>query len=334
LALSSGRPSSIDDENMSAQIPTVVPLNSTIQLESLSISHRHAKLHSQISRQLLSFKSLSMSTAELITAITHYHTQLKGLLEEIPAEFKIGTLARPLHSTRRLIQILYLHFAIYGSLMAVHAHFFYPWMTSRLANGGHNATLEAQIFSSSSIVADAARKIILALRLVNANVTTPSWLVFSYPIHAVINLFLYLLKYPTLPTATPDLGLLDVCAGHFGYIEYLTSSWVSVSLPRDAANIASRVVRAAKAKQSKSASVEASKHDEHQSGFSHMQATDIGNIDFDNLEQELTLPNDVSKFLVLELLPTARGLLTHSATRSTIPRISTRRHGTFCLLLT
>ena len=335
LALSSSRPSLIDDDNMSARIPTAIPFNSTIQLESLSISHRHAKLHSQISRQLLSIKALSMSTNELITSVNRFHAQLKILLEEVPLEFKIGTLARPPHTTRRLIQILYLHFSIYGSLMAVHAHFFYPWMTSRLVDGKDDATVEAQTVSSSSAVAEAARKIILALRLINANVTTPSWLAFDYPVHAVVNLFLYILKYPTLPTASADLGLLDVCAGHFGYVEYLTASRVSISLPRDAANIASKVVRAAKAKAQESTSAEALNRDHNQNYYPEMQNLVVGSINFTDLDQDLTFLNQVRKPIVAEST-TMFGirLLTSFTTRSTNRRIWSRLTGVYYLHLT
>lgn len=246
LALGSGRPSAIDDDNVSAQIPWIVPSGSNIDLQSLSIAAKHAKLHSQMSRQLLSFKALSMSTTDLIKSVNQYHDQLNHLLEDMPAAFRIGTLARPPCSNRQLIQLLYLHFSIYGSLMAVHAHFFYPWMISRLTTDVQDDALVAQVASSAATVADAARKIILTLRLVNSNITTPSWLTFYYPIYAVINLFIYVVKNPSLPTAMSDLGLLDVCAGHFGYIEFLTSSQVSISLPRDAASVASRIVRAAK----------------------------------------------------------------------------------------
>ncbi|KAF2871444.1 fungal-specific transcription factor domain-containing protein [Massariosphaeria phaeospora] len=270
LALSSGRPSSIDDHNISVQIPKVVPLHSSIQLESLSIVHRHAKLSSQISRQLLSFKALSIPADELIERVTHFHSQLDGLLKEMPAEFSIDTVTSSQHPTRRLTQILYLHFSIYGSIMAIHTHFFYPWMASRLAGGDKNAILEAQIISSSNALAEAARKIILALRLINGDVTTPSWLAFSHPIQAVANLFFYILRYPTLPTASSDLSLLGMGAGHFGYLEYLTSSRVSISLPRDLVNIASQVVKAAKAakvKQSPATSVEVSNDQRLQVSF-------------------------------------------------------------------
>lgn len=294
LALCGCRPSAIDDDNVSVQIPTTL-LDTGIESLSFSIAIRHAKIHSQISRQLLSFKALSMPVDELILAVTNFHGQLRQLLEEMPTKFKIGTLTTPPHSPRLLSHILYLHFSIYGSLMAVHAHFFYPWLTSRFTIQASNATLEDQMTCSSAVVAEAARKIILALRLVNTNVTTPSWLAFYYPVYALINLFIYVLRYPTLPTAAADLGLLDVCAGHFGFIEFLSASAVSISLPREAANVASKVVRAARAKAPETSSVE--RPDDYDQHSNNMQShgLDVESLDFefDSLQNDPTPLEDV-----------------------------------------
>ena len=167
--------------------------------------------------------------------------------------------------------------------MAVHAHFFYPWMAARFATDGYNNALETQLVSSSNAVAEAARKIILGLRLVAVNVATPSWLGFQYPIYAVINLFIYILKYPSLTTATADLGLLDVCAGHFGYIDFLTSSQVSIALPREAANVAARVVKAASTKNSGPNTTESTQSLESHNNTQTQILDDAGYI-FDNME--------------------------------------------------
>ncbi|KEF61156.1 uncharacterized protein A1O9_02721 [Exophiala aquamarina CBS 119918] len=300
LSLCSGRPSVIDDDNVSTHVPYAIPSGSNIDLQSLSIAAKHAKLHSQISRHLLSFKALSMSTKDLIVAVNQYHDQLSQLLEDMPTPYRIGTLARPPYSNRMLIQLLYLHFSIYGSLMAVHAHFFYPWMISRHTTDVQNDALEAQIASSAATVADAARKIILALRLVNSNITTPSWLTFYYPIYAVINLFIFLVKNPSLPSAMSDLGLLDVCAGHFGFIEFLTASRVSISLPRDAASAASRIVRLAKTTESGRAPAADATAQIHFGHDYQLEPADIGSAGFGSLEQDAMDFNDLNNFVDLD----------------------------------
>lgn len=62
---------------------------------------------------------------------------------------------------------------------------------------------------------------------------------------AVINLFIYILKYPTHSTVHSDLALLDIVAGHFGRVHLLTSSQVSFTFPREVAGVASEAVRKA-----------------------------------------------------------------------------------------
>ncbi|KAK4893289.1 hypothetical protein LTR27_008412 [Elasticomyces elasticus] len=245
FALFDGRPSAIDDDNVSVQMPAISPSGNYLGSLCFSLGIRVSRIQSRMSRSLFSFKTLSLSVGELMAIVSQLDAQLKQLLEEIPLEYIISVHSRTLFSPQRLIEALFLHFTIHGTIMAVHAHFFYPWMCSRFAVDGYDAALEAQIASSSAIVAEAARKIILGLRMVSVNATMPSWLGVQYPLCAVINLFIYILKYPALTTASGDLGLLDTCAGHFGLIDYLTSSQISIVLPREAVNVASRVVRAA-----------------------------------------------------------------------------------------
>lgn len=294
LALCSGRPSAIDDDSVSAQIPWVVPSGSNIDLQLLSLAAKHAKLQSQISRHLLSLKALSMSCQELIKSVNHYHDQLNQLLEDMPVSFRVSTLARPAYNDRHLIHLLYIHFSVHGSLMAVHAHFFYPWLISRLTTNEYDGLLEAQIAASAVAVAEAARKIILALRMVNANITTPSWLTFYYPIYAVINLFISVVNNPSLPSATSDLGLLDVCAGHFGFMEFLTSSRVSISLPRDAANVASKIVRAAKMAEAGRAQVSVEAVQDHSGSPYSLGPLDIDGTAFNSVDQSAIELTDVS----------------------------------------
>ncbi|EXJ67936.1 uncharacterized protein A1O5_08550 [Cladophialophora psammophila CBS 110553] len=250
ISLTSGRASMIDDHIRSTRVPSRVPVDSNMDLECLSLQIRHAEISSRISREIMSTKATRSSTDELLRTVKDLGQQLKDLVDEIPPGLQIGTLAKPseeAHLISRRIQALQLHFSIYGSLLAVHCQFFFPWITSRFLNeGAETSFLEPQIALSSSTVAEAARKILLAVRTVTTNVTTPTWLAFFYPIYAHMSLFIYILKYPTLSTVSSDLGLLDVCAGHFGHIEFITSSEISVSLPRDSVNLAAKVVKAAK----------------------------------------------------------------------------------------
>ena len=64
----------------------------------------------------------------------------------------------------------------------------------------------------------------------------------------LINLFIYILKFPALPSAQSDVALLDVITGHFGHMEFVTSSELRFSFAREAAALAHATVRKAKDK--------------------------------------------------------------------------------------
>lgn len=59
----------------------------------------------------------------------------------------------------------------------------------------------------------------------------------------VINLFIYILKYPTLSSVHSDLALLDIATGHFGHVKLLTASELEFTFPREIATLAYDVVQ-------------------------------------------------------------------------------------------
>ena len=54
----------------------------------------------------------------------------------------------------------------------------------------------------------------------------------------MINLFVFILKHPTRPSVSSDLGLLQLAAGYFGYLDYATSAMKSFSFIKDIVQIA------------------------------------------------------------------------------------------------
>lgn len=59
-----------------------------------------------------------------------------------------------------------------------------------------------------------------------------------YPIVGIINLFVYILKYPTRSSVSSDLGLLQMAAGYFGYLNYATTSLHPFSFTKDIVKLA------------------------------------------------------------------------------------------------
>lgn len=61
-----------------------------------------------------------------------------------------------------------------------------------------------------------------------------------------MNLFIYILQYPTLGTVGLDLEAMDRVCGHFSYMEYISSE-MAFTFPREATNLARLTATKAKA---------------------------------------------------------------------------------------
>ena len=59
----------------------------------------------------------------------------------------------------------------------------------------------------------------------------------------LINLFIHILKFPTLSSARSDVALLDVIAGHFGHMDFVTSGELSFPFARHVATLARQIVQ-------------------------------------------------------------------------------------------
>ena len=65
---------------------------------------------------------------------------------------------------------------------------------------------------------------------------------FYYPMTGLINLFIHILRFPVLSTAQSDIALLDVVAGHFAHMEFVTSSELNFPFARNVAALARKTV--------------------------------------------------------------------------------------------
>lgn len=248
IAFRNGRPSVIDDDNISTTIPSAAPPGSTINVEIFTFMIKHAQISAQISRRVMSVTAFKQSATEAVKTVHDIHNQLEDLAKSAPPYLKVNIPVQPNDYMRPYrVYAVHLHFAIYGSLMATHIILFYPWISVWFGTKS-DPTFQNQVTISAAAIANAARKIILVLRSLTTDVGIPAAIAFHYPMYAHINLFIYTLEYPSLSTALGDLALLDMCAGHFGHIELVTSSEVSFHFPRESAVLAAKTVKAAQGK--------------------------------------------------------------------------------------
>jgi hypothetical protein len=136
---------------------------------------KHAQIASQISKKLGSVSAFRRNTDDVIETVRVLGHQLQQWRDDLPVSLRIGDPRAPItfSPTRNRDTVLYLHFAYYGSLMAIHAIFTYPWIAVIF---GTDATKEFcdQVAVSTETMAQAARNIILTTRHIEINVASPA----------------------------------------------------------------------------------------------------------------------------------------------------------------
>lgn len=232
-------------------------------VEFVRATIQHAQVSSAISKQLLSAKAMRDSLETTMAHVQALEKRLDDWRNSLHPEFISSPpfskyADRPRRAGTQTSHIVFLHFCYYSSLIAIHGVFCYPWNRPELQQQQQkqqrqdgralhisSPQVHAQIERSTKAVADASRQIILAVQGLEITSAMPLWLTFFFPLVGLINLFVYILKNPLAPSAASDLSLMDVVVGHFGYLQFISSSQHVFPFPREIAAYARHVVETA-----------------------------------------------------------------------------------------
>lgn len=242
ISFRSGRPSAIDDDHISCEIPDHAPPGSMIDVEYFKHAISIGKIITQMSRRLCSVTAMRQTPDELVNAAEDIGAQVEAWHERIGVDVfqtpgRAITACPLLRPNLRPLHIAYLQFVYYSAIEAAYAIFAFPWVASILGME-KNPSFQKQVALNTSKVADAARNIILIAKVTELDAALPQWASFYFPMSGLTNLFVYMLNSPTLPSAQADVALLDVAVGHFSHMEYLTSSERGLPFTRELANLA------------------------------------------------------------------------------------------------
>lgn len=248
ISFRSGRPSAIDDNNISCEIPEHATQGSTIDVIYFKHAISMGKIINQIAQRLCSVAALRQSPDEIIHATDEVGQQIEAWRNSIGVDFQTPgspVKASLLRQNLRPLHIIYLQYVYFSALQSTYAIFAFPWVSSILGIEKNPSFLK-EVATKASTVADAARSNILIAKATELDAALPQWASFYFPMSGLTNMFVFVLNYPTLPSAQADVALLDVAAGHFSHMEYLTSSERGLPFTREIASLARKVVQEGK----------------------------------------------------------------------------------------
>lgn len=260
-------------------------------IEFVRATIKHAQISSAISKQLTSAKAMRDSLEITMAHVQALEKRLDDWRNSLHPEFVssppfFDRSDRPRRQGTQTSHILFLHFCYHSSVIAIHGVFSYPWNRPDLQQyqqqqkqqkqDGHDLhisspQLHAQIERSTKAVAESSRQIILAVQSLEITSAMPLWLTLFSPLVGMINLFVYILKNPLAPSLASDLSLLDVVVGHFGYLQFISSSEHVFPFPREIAAYARHAVEVAAAEKARRSSTTgaAEKHQQRQKQSRH-----------------------------------------------------------------
>jgi hypothetical protein len=135
---------------------------------------KHAQISSLISKTLASVSASGRTTRQVIETVADLEQQRQQWRVSLPDFLLLCTLRNPLKptTTKCGINEMYIQYAYYGSLMAIHTIFTYPWITAVFPP---DPSLHEQVLASTDAVAEAARNIILATKNMEVDAASPAW---------------------------------------------------------------------------------------------------------------------------------------------------------------
>ncbi|KAF4331794.1 Type I inositol 1 4 5-trisphosphate 5-phosphatase 2 [Fusarium beomiforme] len=242
VAIRSGRPSAVDDQDISVALPTVARAGTTSDFHFFKAMINHAQISSQVSRRLSTTRLQITPLHQTLQDIRDLDHQIREWYEDLDPVFK----SRPSAGSRRTHPFFeyghyaYLYFNYHGTLCNIHCILTYPWARPALLQP-QNQVIAEQLRESSLVVSEASRAIARGTQHIDLDVDCRGWLALYYPIMSLVNLFLGVLEKLTEQddeTVTSDLILMDVLAGHFSRLEYATDSMTSITFAREVASLA------------------------------------------------------------------------------------------------
>ncbi|KIW84902.1 hypothetical protein Z517_00290 [Fonsecaea pedrosoi CBS 271.37] len=225
----SGRPSIMDDDEISCQVPQTVPSglpSDTLYCHTLI---KMMQLASTARKQLSSARALRQTTDQLFQAVHNLREELaefkNSVQQHICLDDAIDVARLPAGMTLRQAQSLQSHY--FCLVLDINTPLTYPWLDVSTYVAG-NMMAASQVHASYNDVVQVSRAAILAARQVHIDGGCAALIARYAPLYSFFNLFIHIIRDTTLSTVPSDLLLLDLTLGYFSNLELTTG----LQLPR------------------------------------------------------------------------------------------------------
>ncbi|KAK9387692.1 fungal-specific transcription factor domain-containing protein [Lipomyces mesembrius] len=204
MSLRTGRPPFIYDQDVSTDTPTGI--NSIF-----SYMIRFSQIQSRTYTRLYSAAASRVSETELLDTIGELDKELLEWRDSMPLQY------RPDHEIveqdpRLLVHVVYMHFAYYNCLTAIHRMSIHHPTWRRPRRGAvtpSSAPRNPRVFASAALCVQAARATIYLLKYFDNLQKSCGWLVVYYTLSSLVTLFANCLQNPQQPSSRSDLALMS-----------------------------------------------------------------------------------------------------------------------------
>ncbi|KAF2774167.1 hypothetical protein EJ03DRAFT_346802 [Teratosphaeria nubilosa] len=227
LALRCGRPSMIDDAEISTPIPALNPAttsfsNNTPRVDFFLSLCQCSRIYGKISRNLYSAFALNKSCRDLANTARELLADVQIWRDSLPPATRVRRSSFSSETIEGIpkSQRLHLQMSYYYVTCAVYRRF-----TPIFCHGDEDENTVQDMLAGAAPIShiEAARSMILLTKHIDVESYTPGWLVFYMPMTALLTVFLHILGNPREPSAPHDIALMEVIVGFFGRLEYVTS---------------------------------------------------------------------------------------------------------------
>ncbi|OAG35327.1 hypothetical protein AYO21_10467 [Fonsecaea monophora] len=254
-AYHSGRPSVIDDDDVTCPFPRQVlekscsGMNAVEEKGDLFLNiARYARHCASISQQLFSATSLTRDPKEIVSNIVALYDDLKrwwAATEVCANPLDIDQLPNVsgMSTGLELAQHVVLRSWYYTSLFSLHRACRvsgFVILEKMVADISPEHDMKLKQIAEDGVAA--ARSLCLLIQQLKIEPQTPTWLILYFPIMGVLTLFINVVSNPAAPTAASDIAIMEIVTGTFGRLEFITQGRLALTRIGELASIARAVV--------------------------------------------------------------------------------------------